>query len=84
MEEEKKGFKAWFLEKKESAKKFCKEHPDVVLTVIGGVASIVGGALKIYANRSEFEDNLFTEIDGQVYKIPAKEMKTAKYLKEEE
>lgn len=78
MEEEKKGFKAWLVDKKDKAKKFCSDHPDVVLTVIGGVASIVGGCIKLYANKTEYEDYLYTtDGDGTVYKLPAKEMKTA-------
>ena len=72
VEEEKKTLKQRFVG-------WCKEHPDVLLTVVGGIASIVGGCIKLYANKSEYEDNLFTTVDDQVYKIPAKQMKTATY-----
>lgn len=76
--EEKKDFKTWLKEKKDKVKKFCSEHPDVVLTVVGGLASLAGGALKIYANKSEYEDYLYTISDeDHVYKVPAKRMKTA-------
>ena len=62
---------------------WCKDHPDVILTVAGGIASIVGGCIKLYANKSEYEDHLFTQVDGQVYKLPAKEMKTCAPLQSE-
>lgn len=54
-----------------------KEHPDIGLTLLGGVLSIVGAGVKIAANKSEYEDNLFvTGTDGGVYKVPVKKMKT--------
>ncbi len=71
-EEEKKTLKQRFVA-------WCKEHPDVLLTVGGGIASIIGGCIKLYASKSEYEDNLFTTVDDQVYKIPAKQIKTATY-----
>lgn len=64
---EKKGFKQW-----------CKEHPDIVLTFFGGVCTLAGGILKLVAMKSEYEDNVYTTIDDDVYKIPARKMKTAK------
>ena len=73
--EEKKSVKEWFGEKKDSFKKFCNEHPDVVLTVIGGFASIVGGCIKLYASKSEFEQNVYVDINDSVYKLPAKKQK---------
>lgn len=76
--EEKKGLKAWLVDKKDRAKQFCADHPDVVLTVVGGLASIVGGCIKLYANKTEYEDYLYTTDDkGTIYKLPAKQMKTA-------
>ena len=76
--EEKKGVKEWLLEKKTKAKEFAKEHPDVIWTLIGGAASILGGCLKIYANKSDYDDYLYTTVDDQVYKLPAKGMKTSR------
>lgn len=80
--EEKKTFKTWLKERKDKVKKFCSEHPDVILTVVGGLASLAGGALKIYANKSEYEDYLYTTADDEVYKLPAKKMKTCKKITE--
>ena len=78
--EEKRDFKTWWNDKKTKVKIFCSNHPDVVLTVVGGLASLAGGALKLYANKSEYENYLYTTVDDQVYKLPAKEMKTCKKL----
>lgn len=82
--EKKKGFKERLSEKYDKVKNFCSNHPDVCLTVLGGLASLAGGCLKLYANKTEYEDHVFTEVDDTVYKIPAKKMKTAKKLKTEE
>lgn len=76
--EEKKTFGVWFKETKEKVLNFCKEHPDVILTVAGGLMSVAGGALKIYANKTEYEDCIYTISDkDNVYKVPAKKMNTA-------
>ena len=75
--EVKMGFKDKFLG-------FCRKHPDVVLTLVGGVASLAGGIIKIIAAINEYEDNVFTTIDNEVYKIPAKHMKTATYTRTEQ
>ena len=82
--EQKKSLKEKLSEKKTRFKEFCSNHPDVVLTVLGGLASLAGGCLKLYANKTEYEDYLYTEVDDAVYKLPAKEMKTARKLKSEE
>ena len=71
--------KNWFGDKKDKVKKFCSEHPDVVLTVVGGLASVVGGCIKLYASKSEYENYVYTVTDkGNVYKVPAKRLETAK------
>lgn len=82
--EKKKGFKQKLSEKVDKVKNFCSNHPDVVLTVLGGLASLAGGCIKLYTSKTEYEDYLYTEVDDTVYKLPAKEMKTAKKLKKEE
>lgn len=78
--EEKKTFKQKLADKWTSVKKFCEDHPDVVLTLVGGIASIAGAGLRVYANKSEYEDYLYTTVDNKIYKLPAKEMKTADKL----
>ena len=70
----------WTKDKAVIAWNFCKEHPDTVLSVIGGLASFAGAGLQIYANKTEYEDSAFTEIDGETYKVPCKKMKTMKEL----
>lgn len=74
--DKKKSLKRWIEEKTAKAKDFCGKHPDVLLTLLGGVASVIGGCLKLYMSKTEYEDYIYTTVDDEVYKIPAKEMKT--------
>lgn len=82
--EEKKTFKTWLKDKKDKVIKFCSDHPDAVLTVVGGLASIAGGCIKLYCSKTEYDDSVYTTIDDQVYKIPAKGMKTCNQVRNEE
>ena len=81
--EEKKTLKEWLEEKKTKVKDFCSKHPDVVFTVVGGFASLLGGCIKLYTSKTEYEDYLYTTVDDNVYKLPAKEMRTAKKIRKE-
>lgn len=76
-EKKKKTLKEWWNEKTLPTREWIGKHPDVCLTLIGGICSLLGGALKIYAMKTEYQDNLYTVVDGEVYKVPAKGMKTA-------
>lgn len=70
VEEGKKSLKDRFIQ-------FCKENPDVIWTLVGGALSIIGGCVKLYANKSEYDNYLLTtDRDGTIYKLPAKQMKT--------
>lgn len=71
MEEKKKG---WFVTKKDQFVSFCKQHPEGVLTVVGGLFTVAAGALKLIANKTEYEDNVYMIQNDKVYKLPAKEM----------
>ena len=74
--------KDWFG----NCKTWFKEHPDVGLTLLGGVLSIAGAAVKIIGDRKEYDDNMFiVDSNDDIYRIPAKKMKTVKnnYSKEE-
>lgn len=82
--EEKKTLKGWIIDKKNKVVKFCEDHPDVILTVVGGIASLAGGCIKLYCSKTEYEDHCYSMIDDKVYKIPCKEMKTMKNLNLEE
>ena len=82
--EEKKSFKERWIERWDKILDWAGEHPDVLLTVAGGIMSLVGGGLKLYATKSDFNDHLYTTIDDEVYKIPAKHMKTTKSMRSED
>lgn len=73
--EEKKG---WFKNKKDQFVNFCKQHPEGVLTVIGGVFGLAGAAMNLIAVKNEYKDNVYMSDGDQIYKIPAKEMNSQK------
>jgi len=74
--EKKKGFGDRVRERWIKTKEFCIAHPEGVLTVLSGVLTLTSGILYVYGNKTEYRGNLFTEVDGKIYKVPAKEMKT--------
>ena len=75
--EEKSKFAQWWDERK--AVRWLRDHPDVSLTLLGGVLSIAGAVVKIVADRKEYDDSVFvTANDDEIYKIPVKRMKTIK------
>lgn len=78
--DDKRTFKDWWNDRK--SVKWLKDHPDVSLTLLGGVLSIIGAAVKIVGDRKEYDDSVFiTASDDSVYKLPAKQMKTVKQQK---
>ena len=69
-----------------NSKKFviwCKQNPGSVVTIFGGICTVLGGVLNIINNRTEYRDNVFIKTtDGEVVKVPARKMRTAKRLEE--
>ena len=79
--EEKRTLKGWFGDQKRKVVQFCKDHPDVILSVIGGIASVTGGCIKLYLSKTEYDDYIYTTtIDNEIYKLPAKPVKSAKMI----
>lgn len=79
MEEEKKTLKERWNEWKPV--KYFKEHPDIGLYLLGGMCTLAGGIMKVWAVKHEYEDQLFVgSTEGEVYSIPAKKMDTADHL----
>ena len=70
--------KSWFKNKKDQFVAFCKDHPEGVLTVIGGLFGLAGAAMNIYAVQNEYKDNVYMSDGDQIYKVPAKEMNSRK------
>ena len=74
---EKKTFKQRWNELK--LVKFCKEHPDGMLGILGGLITLIAGVVKILVSNHEYEDYIYvTDNEGNVNKIPSKTMRTAK------
>lgn len=69
---------SWFKRKKNQFVDFCKQHPDIVLTVVGGLASLVGGAMKLVASKNEYQDEVYMTDGDDVYKLPARQVKSKK------
>ena len=59
-------------------KNWCGEHPDIVLTLLGGACSIVGGAMKLHAMKNEYQDEVYMTDGDSVYRLPAKSMNSKK------
>ena len=78
MEEEKKG---WFATKKEQFVSFCRRHPEGCLTVLGGLFTLAGGAVKLYTSRTEYDDEVYMIQDDKLYRVPAKELQSKKVAK---
>lgn len=71
----------WWLKGKNKVKKFCEDHPDVVLTFIGGAFTLVGGAMKLIAASKEYSDEVYMTDGDNVYKLPAREIKNGNKVK---
>lgn len=63
--------------------KFCSDHADGLLGLLGGLAALASGILGVYVSKTEYNDNVFTTIEDDVYKIPCKRMKTAHNTRKE-
>ena len=62
---------------------FCKEHPDGVLGIIGGLITLLAGVVKIVAAKSEYDESLYiVDNDGCVNKIPSRKLRTLKRVDE--
>ena len=76
MEEEKKL--NWFEETKERFFEFCRKHPDIILTIVGGTFSLAGALVNYATTKNEYRDNVYMTDGDDVYKIPAKAMNSKK------
>ena len=79
MEENKKTLKERWNEWKPVV--YFKEHPDVGLTLLGGALTFIGGCMRLYVHKHEYEDELFIgSTEGDVYSIPAKKHTTGDHV----
>ena len=70
--------KNWFQERKDKFLDFCQRHPDICLTVLGGVFTLAGACINYATTQNEYKDNVYMTDGEDVYKIPAKSMNTKK------
>ena len=56
---------------------YLKAHPESRITLYGGLFALVGGGLKLYADKTRFDRVVYsTGSDNQIYEIPAKKCPT--------
>ena len=54
-----------------------KTHPEARITLYGGVLALVGGGLKLYADKTRFDRVVYSAgSDNQIYEIPARKCPT--------
>ena len=68
--------KVTLKDKWNKAEDWCKKHPDVVFTLIGGLGAFFGGCIKLYIHNHEYEDSIMAISNGDVYEVPAKKVKS--------
>ena len=68
----------WFEDKKTKFLEFCRKHPDILLTIIGGTFSLAGAIVNYATTKNEYRDNVYMTDGDNVYKIPAKSMESKK------
>lgn len=78
MEENKEVKKSWFADKRDKFLDFCRRHPEGCLTVLGGLFTVTAGAMKLYAAKTEYEDEVYMVQNDKVYKLPAKQLQSQK------
>ena len=76
MEEEKKV--NWFVEKKNKFIEFCKARPELTLTVLGGLFTVIGAGINCYTVKNEYKDSVYMTDGDDVYRLPAKQMNSKK------
>ncbi len=77
MEEQKKN---WFVDKKDRFLAFCHSHPDIMLTVVGGVFTLAGACVNYMTTQNEYKDTVYMTDGEDVYRIPAKSMNSKKLM----
>ena len=70
--------KNWFKDKKDKFLEFCHNHPDIMLTVVGGVFTLAGACVNYATTVNEYKDSVYMTDGDDVYKLPASKMNTKK------
>ena len=67
-----------FAEKRDKVIEFFKSRPELVLTVVGGLFTILGACINCYTVKNEYKDQVYMTDGEDVYRIPAKAMNSKK------
>lgn len=76
MEEEKKV--NWFVDKKNKFVGFFMARPELTLTVLGGLFSVIGAGINLYTVKNEYKDSVYMTDGDDVYRLPAKQLNSKK------
>ena len=78
MEEKWEEFKEGVKKKKDAAKLWCHEHSGEIITIFGGVCTVVGAVVNFCTKKYEEDTCVYTVTDnGNVYRIKAKKLPKA-------
>lgn len=75
MEEKK---QSWISVKKQKVVDYFKSRPELTLTVVGGLFTVIGACINCYTVKNEYKDQVYMTDGDDVYKIPAKAMNSKK------
>lgn len=68
----------WFIVKKNQVVDYFKQRPELTLTVLGGLFTVIGAGINCYTVKNEYKDQVYMTDGEDVYKIPAKAMNSKK------
>lgn len=69
---------SWFVEKRNKFIEFFKSRPELTLTVIGGLFTVLGACINYCTVKNEYKDQVYMTDGEDVYRIPAKAMNSKK------
>ena len=69
---------SWFVEKRNKVIGFFKSRPELTLTVVGGLFTVLGACINYITVKNEYKDQVYMTDGEDVYRIPAKAMNSKK------
>ena len=68
----------WFVVKKSQVVNYFRQRPELTLTMLGGLFTVVAAGINCYTVKNEYRDSVYMTDGDDVYKIPAKSMNSKK------
>lgn len=70
--------KSWFVDKRDKFIGFWKARPELTLTVLGGLFTVIGAGINCYTVKNEYKETVYMTDGDDVYRLPAKKMQAKK------